>query len=180
MKRLSIVTVALALIFAAAVSAQAQMQMPKPGPELKKFDYFVGSWILEGDTKASPFGPAGKWSGTETLKWMDGGFFLVSHSTFKSDSMGNGSGVAYMGYDVNDKMYTYDEFNTMGEAEHSKGMVEGDTWTWTNDEKMNGQTIKGRFSMKILSPTSYTMKFEMSQDGTNWNTIMEGKATKTK
>jgi len=39
-------------------------------------------------------------------------------------------------------------------------------------------TMKGRFTMKVLSPTSYTMKFELSQDGTNWMTGMEGKATK--
>lgn len=46
--------------------------------------------------------------------------------------------------------------------------------------KMGPQTMKGRYSMKILSPTSYTYKFEMSPDGTKWDTVMEGKATKTK
>jgi hypothetical protein len=43
---------------------------------------------------------------------------------------------------------------------------------------MGGQAFKGRFTMKTLTPTSYTYKFEMSQDGTNWTTAMEGKATK--
>jgi hypothetical protein len=33
--------------------------------------------------------------------------------------------------------------------------------------------------MKILSPTSYTFKYEVSQDG-NWITVMDGKTTKTK
>jgi hypothetical protein len=32
--------------------------------------------------------------------------------------------------------------------------------------------------MKILSPTSFSMKFEVSMDGTTWNTFMEGRATK--
>lgn len=180
MRRLSMVTVFLCLIVAMAVSAQAQMQMPKPGPELKKLDYFVGTWNMSGTSNASPMGPAGKWSGTETLKWMEGGYFLVSHSNFKMETMGSGTGVAYMGYDPNEKTYTYDEFNSMGEANHSKGMVDGDNWTWTAEQKMNGQTMKERFSMKIESATSYAMKFEMSQDGTTWNPIMEGKATKTK
>lgn len=44
--------------------------------------------------------------------------------------------------------------------------------------KMGPQTMKGRFSEKILSPTSYNFKFEMSTDGTTWNTVMDGKATK--
>jgi hypothetical protein len=178
MRRFLNTVVFLTLLGAIALSAQAQMQMPKPAPELKKLEYFVGSWTMGGDSKASPMGPGGKWSGTEHLKWMEGGFFLVSQSTFKSDSMGSGNGTAYMGYDANDKMYTYDAFNTTGEAEHAKGMNDGDTWTWTADEKMNGQTMKGRYSVKVLSPTSYTMKYEMSTDGTNWNTVMEGKATK--
>ena len=39
-------------------------------------------------------------------------------------------------------------------------------------------TMKGRYTMKVLSPTSYTMKYELSQDGSNWTTAMEGKATK--
>jgi len=29
-----------------------------------------------------------------------------------------------------------------------------------------------------LSPTSYTLKFELSPDGTNWMTAVEGTATK--
>lgn len=40
--------------------------------------------------------------------------------------------------------------------------------------------MKGRFTMKVLSPTSYSFKYEMSQDGTTWNTVMDGKSTKDK
>jgi hypothetical protein len=43
---------------------------------------------------------------------------------------------------------------------------------------MGGKTLQGRFTMKVLSPTSYTMKFELSPDGKQWVTGMEGKATK--
>jgi hypothetical protein len=58
--------------------------------------------------------------------------------------------------------------------------VEGDTWTWLNDAKMGSQMMKGRFTMMILSPTTYSFKFEVSQDGATWNTVMEGKETKVK
>src|SRR5438552_7801184 len=94
------------------------------------------------------------------------------------DTMGIGNEATYLEYDLDKKVYTYKAFNSMGEAEDSTGTVNGDTWTWTSDEHMGGQTMKGRFTMKVLSPTSYTMKFELSQDGTNWMTGMEGKATK--
>jgi len=38
--------------------------------------------------------------------------------------------------------------------------------------------MKGRFTMKITSPTSYNFTFDMSQDGTKWSTVMDGKASK--
>ena len=45
------------LVFAAA--AVAQMQPPKPGPEVKKLDVFVGTWILDGNMKPGMMGPGG-------------------------------------------------------------------------------------------------------------------------
>jgi hypothetical protein len=178
MKRTSTTLVFLTLLFAVAISASAQMPMPKPAPELKNLDYFVGAWTLDGNEKPGPMGPGGKMTETETCKWMAGGFFLVCSVDFKSVSMGSGTGTSYLGYNTEDKVYTYDGFNSTGEAEHAKGTLEGNTWTWTSDEKMNGQTVKGRFTMKTLSPTSYTFQFEMSGDGTNWTTAMDGTAKK--
>ena len=152
---------------------------PKPGPELQKLSFFVGNWTSEGDMKAGPMGPGGKVTIQEDGKWMDGGFFIVFHSSFKT-GMGNGTGIALMGYDPQESVYTYDEFNSMGEADHFKGTVDGDTWTWSNEMKMGPQTVKTRFTQKVLSPTSYSYRFEMSPDGTAWNLIMDGKSTKTK
>jgi len=160
-----------------ALAAVAQMDMPKPGPEHKKLDMFSGSWALDGDMKPGPMGPGGKMTETEKCEWMSGGFFLVCHTDFKS-SMGDGTGISVMGYSADDKAYTYREFNSWGEFDDSRGSFDGDTWTWTNDEKMGGMTMKGRFSMKILSPTTYNFTFEMSQDGAKWTTVMDGKATK--
>jgi hypothetical protein len=41
-------------------------------------------------------------------------------------------------------------------------------------------TMKGRFTMKITSSTSYNFTYEMSEDGTKWTNVLEGKATKGK
>jgi hypothetical protein len=110
---------------------------------------------------------------------MEGGFFLVCRADFKG-AMGSGSGISFMGYSTDDKAYTYREFNSWGEFTDSKGSLDGDTWTWTSDEKMGGMTMKGRFTMKIASPAAYNFMFEMSQDGTKWTAVMDGKATKAK
>ena len=160
-----------------AGAAIAQMEAPKPAPELKKLDVFVGSWTLDGDMKPGPMGPGGKMTENEKREWMEGGFYLVCHSEYKS-SMGSGVGLSVMGYSNDDKAYTYREFNSFGEFEDSKGSLDGDTWIWTADEKMGGMTMKGRFTMKMPSSTSYTFSYDMSQDGTKWTTVMDGKATK--
>jgi hypothetical protein len=167
------------LLAVLGLAAAAMAQMPQPSAEVKKLDIFVGSWTLDGDMKASSMGPGGKVTETEKCEWMDGGFFVICHTDFKS-AMGDGTGFSVMGYSADDKAYTYREFNSWGEFDDSKGSVDADTWTWTNDEKMEGKIVKGKFSMKFLSPTSYTFSFDMSPDGTKWTTMMDGKASKAK
>ena len=63
-------------------------------------------------------------------------------------------------------------------TEVSKGTVSGDTWTWTSSQSYGGQEIKQKMTIKVLTPASYSMKFELSMDGTSWMTFMDGKATK--
>ncbi len=164
------------LLLAAAALAQ---QPPKPGPEQKKLDFFAGTWSLDGDIKPGPMGPGGKMTQTEKCDWMDGNFFLLCHTDFKS-AMGDGSGVSIMGYSPDDKTYTYREYNSWGEAMASKGAFDNDTWTWTSDEKMGDTLMKTRFTMKMTSPTAYTFTFDMSKDGATWTTILDGKAAKSK
>jgi Protein of unknown function (DUF1579) len=170
-------TVIISLGIVLSAAAMAQMDAPKPGPEQKKLDLFAGSWTLDGDLKATAMGPGGKISEDEKCEWMDGNFFLICHADFKS-TMGNVSGVAVMGYSSDDKAYTYREFNSMGEFMESKGSVDGDTWVWTGDDKMNGMVMKGKFTMKFFSPNSYNFTYEMSPDGTKWINVMDGKAAK--
>ena len=177
MRRTLLPLACVSLMILVAVAVQAQMPMPKPAPELSKLDYLAGNWISEGDMKPGPMGPGGKINSTDEVHWMDGKFFLVMHSKFKG-AMGDGMALAVMGYDPEHKVYTYNEYNSMGQADHSVGTVDGDTWTWTGDENVGGQIMKGRYTMKVLSPTSYTFKYEMSKDGTEWTTMMDGKSTK--
>jgi hypothetical protein len=161
-------------------SAVAQMPMPKPGPEHKKLDIFAGSWTLDGDLKPGAIGPGGKVTENETCEWMEGGFFLACHVKFDSAVMGNGSGQSFMGYSENDKAYSYRAFNSWGEFEEAKGSWDNDTLTWLSDDTTHGMKMKGRFTMKVTSPTSYNFSYDVSQDGTKWTTAMDGKATKNK
>jgi len=152
----------------------------KPGPEVKKLDYFVGTWTTEGTIAQGPWGAGGKFSSTETSEWMDGNFFLVSHGDFKMppEIGGDGKDTSIMGYDTDENVYTFDSFNSQGRRERSKGTLSGDSWTWTSSQVYGGQDIKQKMTLKTVSPTSYMMKFEISMDGTNWMPFMEAKITK--
>ena len=174
MKNVALICCSL-LIF---VSLGLAQEMPKPGPEHKKLDMFAGIWTIEGDVKPGPMGPGGHVTENEKCEWMEGQFFLVCHTDFKT-SMGNGSGISVMGYSSEDKTYTYREFNSWGEFNDSKGSFDGNSFVWTSDEKMGEMTVKGRFTMKITSPTTYDFLFESSKDGTQWTTVLDGKAKKS-
>lgn len=168
-----------ALLVLASIPACAQMPM-KPGAEVKKLDFFAGTWTTEGTIAQGPWGNGGKFTSTGTGEWMDGNFFLVAHAdyTMPPELGGSGKEVAVLGYDTNQNVYTHDSFNSMGNKSSSTGSLSGDTWTFNSSATYDGQDFKQRMTIKTLSPTSYTMKFEISTDGANWMTFMEGKATK--
>ena len=63
--------------------------------------------------------------------------------------------------------------SSVNAAEKSARIDAGPIGDW-----MGAMTMKGKFTMKITSPTTYNFSFEASQDGTKWMTVMDGKATK--
>ena len=166
------------LLATAGLQAQEKkMEAPKPGPEVKKLGYFVGTWSNSGEVKQNPFMPAGKMTGTSKCEWFPGGFHVVCHDTGKGP-MGTMHGLGIMAYNVEDKVYTYAGADSSGMSVAAKGNVDGDNWVYTSEDKMGGKTFHGRYSMVTASPDSYTFKYEMSEDGNNWTTMMEGKTTK--
>lgn len=150
-----------------------------PAPELKKLDYFVGKWLVQGTISPGPWGKGGPFSWSEDTQWMTGNFFLVGRWNFKmpAELGGDGEEIFVIGYDTVRKVYTFDAFSSQGRHQVSEGEMSGNAWTWTS-EAVNGRTLRQKMTMNILSPTSYNLKFEVSEDGKTWKTFMEGKATK--
>src|SRR5262249_30999873 len=66
MKTRFTVLASIILFVAFAFLVRAQSEKPKPAPELKKLDYFVGTWTAQGNVEPGPlgsFGPGGKFTG---------------------------------------------------------------------------------------------------------------------
>lgn len=51
----------------------------------------------------------------------------------------------------------------------------GSVAAWAQDAP---KLVKSRYTMKQLSPMSYTFKWEMQGESGTWSTLMEGKSTK--
>lgn len=94
------------------------------------------------------------------------------------DLGGERQSTGILGYDTDKNVYTSTEFTSQGGRAVAQGSLNGDTWIWTSSEKYHGQAIRQKATNKILSPNSYSAKFEVSQDGTYWMVMMEAKVTK--
>lgn len=163
-------------LFAGAALAQAPGP-PKPGPEVKKLDAFAGKWKGESEMKPGPWGPGGKMTSESECTWFEGGFQLVCRENSKG-AMGNMKAESVLGWNGEEKVYKYAGFDSSGMMGAANGTVSGNTWTWTGEDKMGGKMIKSRYTIVVTSPTSYTFKWETSQDGTTWATAADGKSTK--
>ena len=156
-----------------ATAALAQTEMPKPGPEHKKLEYFVGKWTVESEIKANKYMPAGKGVSTETCTLGPGGFYTESLAEGQVPTR-----LAIMAYDSHAKVYTSYYANSVGLVGTGTGTVNGNTWTWMVEDKYAGQSVKGRTTITMLSPTEYTSKYDMADGKGGYTTIVEGKATK--
>jgi hypothetical protein len=157
---------------AISIYAQAPQGAPKPGPEIKKLAYNLGTWHVTGEAK--PFGgmPGGKLNSTEKCDWYSGGFFVTCHSESGGPS-GPSKAVSFMGYDADQKVYTYREFSSTGDVIDAKGTGDGDTWNWTADSKMGDDKYSARVTIKHVSATEYTFKLEMAKNGGEFTVVEE-------
>jgi hypothetical protein len=178
---ISITPAAVAAIVASSFVFAQPPEMPKPAPEHKRLGYFVGNWTSEGEMKPSEWGPGGKVTSTDKCEWFDGGYAVVCHSTGKCP-MGATKSLGISSYSAEEKVYTWYGLDNMGMTMTSvpHGKLAGDTWTYHNEGKMGGKTMKMRVTIKELSPTSYS--FTMDSEGADgkWNRMMESKYTKVK
>ncbi len=174
----------LVLVIAAWTSAGSGLTPPDsqpilfPTPEHEKMNYFAGDWKLQGTMKVSSTVSGGDFTSTEHSEWVSGNFFLQTQSSMHS-VMGDVRGVRVMEYNADDKVYTYNAYNSLGEHQMATGHVMDHVWTWTSEAKMNGVIAKGRYTITVVSPLVYTFKYETQTPAGAWSTVMEGKAMRS-
>ena len=157
----------------------ASAQASKPGPEHARLGYFVGKWTVDGDLKASPMGPGGKFTSTDNCEWFEGKYSVICRSE-GAMPMGPSKSIGILGYSPEEKVYTYYgvDNSSMTMASVPKGTVSGKTWTYTDEGTMGGQKFKSRVTINEVTPTSYTFRMEMQGPDGKWIPTMESKNTK--
>lgn len=167
----------LVLLLSGLGMAQAPAGSPKPGPEHQKLAYFAGKWDIDADMKPSTFGPGGRATYKQSCDWFEGNFAMVCHfeGTVQTRLL---KGLSIMGWDPAAQTYTYFSTNSSGQGTFSRGTVEGDTWTWNNETKINGKPMLVRFTLQQVSADVATYKFEMGAPGEPLKLMMDGKQTR--
>jgi hypothetical protein len=161
-----------------AVTVAIAASGPKAGPEHKKMEAFVGTWTYVGEAKASPYGPAGKITGTDVYEMLYGGLFL-QHRWDEKNPLGDLKGTEIWGYDPSKKGYTYTYITTLGEMGAGILNISGNTWNFASSgTTFEGKTAHARGSVTWAGTTSFTIKVDASADGTIFAPAFEGKWTK--
>jgi len=170
------IAIALLLLSTCAV-AQAPQQASPSGvlPQHQRMSFFLGDWTASGTSKISPTSPGAPFTLKEHGEWVTDGYFLGTKTSMKSD-LGTVNSQRVMGYNVVDKTYTYNVYNSLGEHQVALGHLNGNTWTWNSEEKLNGITVTGRYTVVETGPDTFTFKSEVADPKGGWVTVMEGKA----
>jgi hypothetical protein len=137
-----------------------------PQPQQKQsLDYFVGQWAFKWVGRESALGPGGRREGMTTFKLAPGGKTLESHTDGKSEE-GSYQESAVIGFDEATKMLSFSE-QRAGPHITSKG-----DWSspisirFTVDPiKVQGQTLRLRRTIAVISAYSFSVTEELSEDG---------------
>jgi hypothetical protein len=173
MHRIAVIT-----FFLSSFALAQAPQQPTPSgvlPQHQRMGYFLGDWTASGTAKISPNSPSAPFTLKERGEWVTDGYFLETKSSMKG-SLGTVNSQRVMGYNVEDKVYTYNVYNSLGEHQVALGHINGNTWVWDSEEKMNGVVAKGRYTIVETGPDTYTFKSEVANPKGGWITVMEGNA----
>ena len=129
----------------------------------------VGKWTTTGEMKATPMGPAGKLSMTDTCEWFRRLYRAVPLSGNRTRGTHQASGSWATAPIRRCTVYGMDN-TAMAMTTVAKGTVQGDTWTYLDEGTMGG-AYKSRVVLKIASPASYKFTWELLGPDKKWMPI---------
>jgi len=147
---------------------QARGEEPaKPGPEQKDLTAWVGEWKYDVQTKATPLGPAEKFSGKITYRLALNGFYLEGKWSEKHADGTTGIGEEWHWFDPATKTRLVNAYGNDGFVTVGTETVKGAEWTSQSTQTDHkGQTSKVRTEGSFSADGKrFTGKWELSMDG---------------
>ena len=169
-----------ALLLAPILLWVAPAHAAKPGPEVLKLGYYVGTWEGRGETRAGPFGRAGKLSSHQTCSWFAGGFQVVCRGEERGPTGGR-QFLNIIAYDEKTKSYTEYSVSSFGETEYDpRGSWVGNRLTFVVNQDAGGKPARFRYTETHVSPSKYTYRAEVAVGGKPSAVLAEGQIVRIK
>jgi hypothetical protein len=152
---------------------QIAEQPPRRGSEHERLSVFIGKWNAEGQNKeGAPVSPGARVTASETYEWLPGEFFVVARGEmfFGNDAL---KSIAVIGYDALSQQYVMHQFDSMGYSRVYRGGVRDTTWKFT------GEHERAAFTMGDNGNTM-TIRWDRTDDGSNWLPLCELNATRAR
>ena len=148
------------------------MQMPKPTEAHKKLERLTGKWKGEEKMYPSPWDPNGGMAvGRVNNRPALDGFTVVQDYEQERNGAVSFRGHGVFSYNAMQQCYVLHWWDTMGMPPNEfKGTIEGNILTMTDK---NSQGLN-RAVFDLRQEGKYNFKMEVSQDGKQWHTFMEG------
>jgi Protein of unknown function (DUF1579) len=154
------------------------MEMPTLNEHHRRLAKLVGSWKGEEKLSPSPWDPAGGTAiGTVRNQTALDGFAVIQDYEQQRNGAVTFRGHGVFTWDSNQGSYVLHWFDSMGMPPNDfRGSFEGEVLSLTNKGPMG----LSRCSFDLREPNAYRFRMEVSPDGKQWQTFMEGKYQKEK
>ena len=148
------------------------MEMPKPTDAHRKMEMMEGSWTGEETLFPSPWDPEGGTAEAHVNNRiaLDGFALIQDYEQQRGESV-TFTGHGILRWDENDQCYVLHWFDCMGMPPNEfRGSFEGNVLTLVSKEPHQ----QSRGIWELTDETHYNYRMEISPDGENWQTFIEG------
>lgn len=142
-----------------------ESEAPAPGPEHRRLEVFIGKWINEGETMATPDAPAARIVTSDVYEWIPGRFSVL-HTAYGHIGDLDVGGVEIIGYDAESGKYTSHFFDSQGHVTVDELTYDAGKWIWTGERTRTTSEFSddGKVQRSL---------HEQSEDGAEWRLAMD-------
>ncbi len=169
----------LAALSVALLGILPGMASPQGGsapPEVRRLQFYVGSWSEDGRMRGDPANDFGAIAGEETCRWAAGGYAVICEES-TAGAGGGWEGVYILSYDATAGRYRVYGIEKPGTTIQAAGRIEGDRWIWETDPAPDGSRV--RYTFAPAAGSDRTMIVALGT-GEGWSPIVEIRYTRRK